>query len=337
MSRETHLHISARLRSLENQILDKTDIERMIEAKDAPEVFSVLNNTDYADNLLGVKVENYPQAFNKDLEQVKKLFSKNLPVKALLIWIFLEYDFHNLKLLFKTKYGGQDLKKHLFSFGNEPISDLSQYILQPKEIEKKSLLNLSKEIKEIIEKASKVFEKNPQPFYIDAFLDREYFKFLSDIAQELKSEFISNIVKKQIDIANLRIFLRALSLKKPKEFITELLISKGEIPEKTFLKFYGEDINNALKHFSRHLPRSVEKILSVYLKNKDFQELEKGLEDFQTELFKESKYIAYGPEVVLAYCWAKKIAIKNIQLIMNGKLNNLPKEEILQRIRKPWR
>ena len=42
----------------------------------------------------------------------------------------------------------------------------------------------------------------------------------------------------------------------------------------------------------------------------------------------KAKRIAYGPEVVVAYYFAKRNALRNTRIIMTGKLNNLPVDEI---------
>jgi V/A-type H+-transporting ATPase subunit C len=100
MKGTNYIYASAKIRALEPHVLDETDIERMIDAPDLNSAFKVLNDTDYADNLLGLESTDYREALSKDFKQLHDFLQKITPGQTLFELILLERDFINIKLLF---------------------------------------------------------------------------------------------------------------------------------------------------------------------------------------------------------------------------------------------
>ena len=48
---------------------------------------------------------------------------------------------------------------------------------------------------------------------------------------------------------------------------------------------------------------------------------------------KNSKYIPLGIEPIFAYMFAREIEVKNLRLILTGKVNNVDKKIINERLR----
>ena len=76
MKATNYIYASAKIRALEPKILDETDIERMVDAPDLPSAFKVLNDTDYADNLLDLRPVDYRIALSRDFQQLFDFFQK---------------------------------------------------------------------------------------------------------------------------------------------------------------------------------------------------------------------------------------------------------------------
>ena len=54
------------------------------------------------------------------------------------------------------------------------------------------------------------------------------------------------------------------------------------------------------------------------------------------DLIKETNSINYGAEVIFAYLIAKEVEIKNLRLVLVGKVNDLPFEFIKERLREVY-
>lgn len=152
------------IRVLDKRILSQNDFERMLGAKTAADAFKVLNDTDYADNLLNLKPEEFEKALSRDEKDLKKLFFKIIDNKLLLDFLFLKQDFLKLKKYLKTKYN-PELKK----------------------FRTKSKIKIPK-------------IKNPTPAKIDKICDLELYRIRKKIAKKLRDKFLQKINKKDLDL-----------------------------------------------------------------------------------------------------------------------------------------
>lgn len=319
---------TGKIRYLETKLPDKTDIERMVDAPDLNSCLKALYDTDYADNLLEVEPADFEKAVFDDLEQAKDLLYQIVPDKEFIKFLLLDFDFHNLKVLFKEKLFGKDTSYLLSSLAYFKASDLKKYLAGDKKI----LIDL--EIKEIIDQASQKLTNKVIPYKIEPFFDKQYFILLTKITKRLKNKFLTNFVTRQIDLTNFRIFLRIKNLDKDINFLQEFLIDGGNIEKEEFIKIFKEDLKLSLPRLAKFLPFRCEKYFNEYVEKNILWLLEKRLFDEEIEYLKKVNYIAFGPEIVLAYFYAKKNANKNIRLIMNGKLNKIDASILKERLRK---
>ena len=65
-------------------------------------------------------------------------------------------------------------------------------------------------------------------------------------------------------------------------------------------------------------------------------DFEKVADDFITEYIGEAKHISFGIEPLIGYIWAKEIELKNVRIILYGKINNFEKEEVFSQLRIPY-
>ncbi|MEA3398543.1 MAG: V-type ATPase subunit, partial [Patescibacteria group bacterium] len=223
MPASNYIYPSAKIRALEPKILDQTDIERMVDAPDFDNAFKVLNDTDYADNLLEVEPFEFRKALTNDFKQLYDLLGKITPDKRLFQLLFLERDLVNLKLLFKAKHFEQNVDDLVEEDTVYPISHFKKYIFEQKDI------GLDKGLKNLISEAEKQIFEDTRPDQIDAILTREYFKLIQNIANKLRNAFIKKLIKIKINNANIITFLRAKKLNLAKNQLLEKLIKGGTI------------------------------------------------------------------------------------------------------------
>ena len=191
MKGTNYIYASAKIRALENKILDETDIERMVDAPDFFSAFKVLNDTDYGDNLLDLDPLDYRKAISADFEQMHDLLQKITPKENLFELMLLERDFINLKLFFKEKHFKIDVaeyirentiyaKNHLKDFVCETHIH-EPAILQAYVREQKGQV-LDQEIKDVIYRTARKITEKTRPDEIDAILTQEYFDLKQNLA-----------------------------------------------------------------------------------------------------------------------------------------------------------
>ena len=156
---------------------------------------------------------------------------------------------------------------------------------------------------------------------------------LVTLAKKLENQFIIDFARWQIDIVNLRTLLRIKRLKKDKAYLEINLVDGGRIPVDELLGQHDTSDEKFVEFLKNYFAPSQEKYIEDYIKHPDLWRLERDLENLELNYIKKAKYLTYGPELVLAYHYAKENTTKNIRLIMTGKLNAVGNEEIKERVR----
>lgn len=329
MVRSNYLYINARIKFWEKLLPDKTDIERMVDAPNAAEAFSVLNDTDYADNLLNVQPEEYYTALMKDLQGLKKFILKNVPDTLFVFFLFLKEDFNNIKLLVKSQKENIPPEDLPFSpAGMIDIDHLKRYILH-----QDSQIPLPSQIRKALEEVRDKIPTTLPTHRIDAIIDKIYFSLRLKLAKTLGNTFIIEYGKREIDFANTKSFIRAKILREDPGFLKEILIDGGTLDIRHIqMLFETEQDDDAFHYFAKIFDRdTAEKFLSLsresLLKNID----NVFLQAFQN-FFQKVKYFTDGPEIVLFYFHRKMNAIRNVRLAMIGKMTNIAPMEIKRHI-----
>lgn len=345
MRKSDYIYISAKIRALEPRILDRNDIERMINATSLANAFQVLNDTDYGDNLLGVEPENYREALMDDLHQLHAFLQKNIPDPDLFKLIMLSRDFINLKFYFKAKLFGVDADKHVeanSAYQKNRNRDLlfENHINYPEAIKAcvfgEKGQSLDEDIKEVIKKTLRQVNEKTRPDDVDAILMQYYYDLSLGLAKKIKSEFIYNYFKMSLDATNLLSLLRSRRLQLSKDRLEKKLIKGGKIDIKKMINSYPEEISNLKPFVNAHFDLKVSEAFNEFCENKKLFKIERVLENHKAGYTKKIKMQNHGPEVVFAYYLAKINANTNTGIILTGKLNNVPVEEIKKTIKESY-
>lgn len=342
MKDSDYIYISAKIRTLEPFILDKTDIERMINARCLATAFQVLNDTDYGNNLLGVEPENYREALVDDLQQLHDFLQKTTPDKDLFKLMMLPKDFVNLKFYFKAKLFNVNVDQQIkdnSTYHPQRSKDLifENHINYPEIIqayiqEQRGQI-LDQDIKDVIRATLKVVNNKTRPDEIDSILTQHFYTLSLKLAEQIKNKFIINYFKMSIDAANLLILIRSRRLELDKERLKTKLIVGGRIDISKILNSYPEELSVLKPAVNVHFDSKVTEAFNLFCENKKLFEFERVLENHKFSFTKQIKTKAYGPEVIFAYYLAKINANANTGIILTGKLNQVPIEEIRKTIK----
>ena len=311
-------------------MLAETDIERMVDAPDFDSAFKVLNDTDYANNLLDVDPFNYRDALRNDFKGLYKLLS-GVPDKLLTKILYLDRDFLNIRYLFKAKYFGLTLEGRVVTETNYNFEDLKRFIMEGKG------LGLDPEIQTVLKNVDKKFSKTPKdPSALDSYLTNQYFQMMLNLGKEFNNSFVLGWIQKQINNANVLTFLRGKRLGLTADRISKKFVAGGKISEKDLRKHYLDDGGDIKSLISKHYDNAVKESYANYLESGILFQFEKALEDHITRFMRSAKYITFGPEVIVSYFVSKTVAVKNVRLIMTGKLNGVPAEAIKNTLREVY-
>lgn len=329
MSNVNYAQAVSRIRAIETKLLDKTKIDRMIESNSSKEAFKILQETEYG-NLFGniKRVEDYEVILSEALKKLYKLMYEITYEKLVIDVMSVRYDYHNIKVLLKQKILKTDLRNLLIPVATVPVDKMKIYVSN------KNYYDLNPIMREAIEKSEDSFESEKDPQKIDIILDHYMYKDMLFKAETLGEKYLLEFLKINIDLTNLKTLLRVKKQNKARGFLEEALIDGGKIDRDVLVSMLN-DSNESIA--SRISYTDYEEILRVgideFSKSGSLNMFEKLSDNFIMNFIKDSKYVSFGIEPLLAYIFAKENEIKIVRIIMVGKLNNVAGDVIRERLR----
>ncbi|MDP3964970.1 MAG: V-type ATPase subunit [bacterium] len=328
MNREEYLYAAGVVRRLETKLLNSTDVERMVDAPDLEAAFRVFHDTDYYDNMWEVSARDFNQALEADLLQAKERLMEMSPDESVIHLLFMRQDFHNLKLWYKSKLSGQNLDEHASTLGN----------VDPQAVKDVVMNGGQAEVPEYVSRTIEYMDERSAvepltPVLIDRWCDRRYFHEYASLALSFGSNWIDELVALRIDSANLKTYLRGHRLRLAKKDALSEIVAEGGIPLEDWQVIVELPYDEGLARVRAFASAPVQEVIDRYQEHQSLEQLEKDLENVELHHVREAQYIDSGPELLIAYFLAKKNAIRNVRLIMTGKLNKIDSGKIKELVR----
>ena len=314
------------IRVLEKRLLTKNRIERMIESETCEEVLKLLSETEYSQDMTDIQnSRDYEKILKRETERVFSLVRNMSKNKEVVDILSLKYDYHNLKVLVKSKVFEKDNTNLLMNAGTIDITKF-------KTKSETQSLDLPEEILEAIAEIKK--EENLTPQKIDIIVEKYYFKNLVNLSKKIDVKVITDYVKGLIDFQNIITLFRVQKQNRDAKFLDSVIFEGGTISKDKIVASLNDSSETILNKFKKEkLGPYLVKGVEVFNETKRLSEFEKTSDNYLMELNKESKYIVFGPEPLFTYLVAKEREINAIRLIMVSKINNISSEKIRERLR----
>ena len=324
MSRESYIYVSSKIRALERHLLSDADMTRVIDAKTPDIAFKAFNSLDYAGELLDLEAKDYRVAMSRKMSRLRKVFEQTIPEQKLLRLLFLERDFYNIKILFKEKVSGNGYDEYLETTpGLIPVDQLRRYIVEDLGAE------IDSKVKADIDELKKEIGDDADAETIENLVDQKLNHINHLIAKKIGNKFIIKLYKYLADKNNINLFLRAKKVGKTSGWVKDRLNAYGNMAPSVILShFDAADESEFISALKNYFPPMIEEYLEDFLKDREIWHLERGINNVIIDHLKNAKLIGYGPEVVAAYYFGKKYAIKNLSTIMALKFGEVEPTEI---------
>ena len=319
------------IRVLEKRLLTRNRLERMIEAETPEEVLKLLGETEYSQDMADIQgSQDYETILKRETERVFSIVRSMVKNTVIVDILSLKYDYHNLKVLLKSKITGKDFSSLLMQAGTIDAGKFkTKFELQSND--------LPQEILDAINEVQKDFEENHDPQRIDILVDKHYFKNLSRLAKEIDVKVITDYVEGLIDFQNMITLFRVKKQNRDVRFLETVIFEGGTISKNKIVESINDNTDTILNKFKKEkLGIYLTKGLEVFSETKRLSELEKISDNYLMELNKESKYVVFGPEPLFTYLVAKEREINAIRMIMVSKINNISSDKIRERLRETY-
>ncbi len=324
----TYGHAVGRIRVRENRLLPRQRIDRLIEAADLDEQLQILADSQYGEPLEGVKTaERIEDALEDFLAAIYDFLEEICPNSLIINFLRLKYDFHNLKVLLKTKYQ-EESAEHIWSKMGLLDIKMAQELIEAERYDKlPAIYRFS------VEKAAANFEEFHDAQEIDMILDQGLYREWSRISGSLKNNYVEELTRSSIDLANLKTFLRARKLKRKKEFAQKALFEGGLIDKKRLISLFTRPLTELVTALRTSLYGDILAQVVEGEEKADLALYDKLADNYLLLLAKQARYIAVGMEPLFGYIFAVENEVNAIRTTLLGKLNGIPKTKIKERIR----
>lgn len=328
---DSYIFCASLIRASENRFLPEAELVKAAEAKDFDEAMAVVASHGYGD---GKPLEN-PRSFvnilNEEETEAYEMVFSALPERNELDLLKLPKDYHNAKAILKAEFLNTSPEPYLVLGGLLKREALIEMIKD------RNYAFLSTEMKEAIAEAIDIFSKGRDPQEVDIILDKACYKEMYARAEAFGNSFLLDYIRLSIDLLNVTTFVRLKQMKKPWDFFKKVFLEGGNIKENIFVGGYEEPYQQLAERFAPYGFREIIEKGAVAARDTGLYSLmEKLCDNKRIEFIKNSRFVSFGIEPAIAYIVAKESEIKNLRMILNGKIANTPKEVILERLRETY-
>ncbi len=314
---------------METSLLDRSKIERMVEAASAEEALKVLGESDYGEYVATLNsVYAYEAMLDQVLHRVYRELRRFAPDPELIGLFACRYDYHNLKVLFKAHKLGEERDELLVrDVGNLPLAVLQRAVYD------EDYRSLPRAMRDAAKQIAEALRLDASPQLIDLLLDRAMFTEMVELSREFDLPFLHDYLTFQIDLLNVKTYLRVKRANLSREFLEQALLPLGRLDLTRLVQLADPPEMLVDRLLSSSYARFIEEAVQSFQKTETLTRYEKLVDDFLLEHVKKAKYVTFGPEPLIAFILAKENEVKLIRIIMVGKINGLPVAEIKERLR----
>lgn len=325
MDRKEFISIVPMIKVWETKLLNKSFYSKMINSNSLEEAINALQETPYGEGINGGNFEaRLDDSFKNLCDDLYKAIKSN----EIIEFVRLKNDYHNLKTLIKAKVLDKDFSYILNKNGTMPIDKIEQAIKND------DYRDVSANIENAIKEVFLELDTKKDSQVIDIVVDRYMFKDMVSIAKKIESAYISKYVKTVIDLTNIKTVLRLKKINKDKSFLSYVFIEDGTVSLDMCKNMLSDDFDNIPNRLAvTPYETVIREVIDNYSESKSLSSLEKRFDDYIMAYVRDAKFINFGVEPVFAYLYAREIEIKNLRIILAGKINKVDSEIINERLR----
>ena len=323
-----YLHISARIHAMENRLLTRERMERMLSARSAEEAAKVLAECGYGDfpSLTPAAIEHTLDAARLALFAELR---KAAPDPAIVDVFCIKYDYHNAKVLLKAEATGQSPDELLLDAGRYPAGRLREDYVQG------DLSRYSPTFAQAVAQAKELLASSGDPQAADLLLDRAYYAEMLAAARAARSPFLEGYVRLSIDGVNLRSVVRSARMGKGPDFLRRVLLPEGNVKTDSLLAA-GAGASDLAGVFAHTYLTAAAQEGAEAMRGGSLTQFERLCDNALTAYLSQGKRVAFGEHPLIGYLYAKENELTTIRIILTGRLAGLDAETIRERLRESY-
>ena len=323
------LYASGRIRALETKLLSRTIVERILEAQDMDAVMRVLSETDYAPDFEELEsIYDFEKALENSMKRTLGVIKESLKDQRVVRFFTLKYDYHNLKVVLKSRILGVGVPENLSTLGEVPVEELLKLSKGEKDVAVPKLMRLA------FERAAEVYEETLDPQQVDLILDRALYEELNLLVQDIGHDFLKSYLAALVDLTNIKTMVRLKYMESDLRMLKKSLLPGGSIDLEFFEKMFQEPVPVLIEALAAsNYSKVVKDGLENWVSSGSSAVYEKLVDDFLLGMLRKGLYKPFGLETVVGYLGARENELKILRVLMVGKINGISEDMIRERLR----
>ena len=319
----------ARVRGLETRLLDHQWIERLL-GESAEGAVKVLSDSAYQAAFADVeRPEDIESGLERAMAETLDVLAAIAPEPELIDVFRIRWDVRNAKALLKASLLGVENERIgvVDGIGTLELGDMRSAIAD------RDYAMLPEYLTEALRDAEQAYRDRGELVAIDEVLDRALWERTLSVARQSSQAFLVGFFRAEIDLSNLRTFVRMKDAGAERAELLRALIPGGRLDAAFFEGLLGEPFDALARRLEYGPYPSLAEVLRDWSPERTAQ-LELLCDDALLAEVESARTTAYGIEPLVAYLVARMLEIKLIRAAVTAKLAGLERPAIESRMRK---
>lgn len=259
----------------------------------------------------------------KELQRAWDLLLEVAPDISVLEPLILRKDYHNLKAGIKSKLSGHPVNQYFLT-----PSTLS-HALMSDAVTRREFSILPEPFASVGEEAYDVLVRTGDGQLADILIDRIALTDIFAKAKATGNKLLIELSELFCAAANIKIAIRAAQTDRNEEFLRRAISDCDSLDSESLITSAASGTGALMLYLGTTIYATGTALISTSPAS-----FEKWCDDKEIAMLEKTKYEFFGPEPLIAYYLMKEAEIKNVRILLAAKENNIPAEEIRQRLRR---
>ncbi len=321
MTDNQYIYAVARIRSKELQLLNKNDIDQLLNLKSERECLRYLadkgwgrSGDETADALVMAEREKTWEIINELVEDMS-IFNTFLYAN----------DFHNVKAAIKQVYTNLDLP----GIYNQNGTIKPEVIYHA--VKEQNFSELPEYMRSSAEEAFQVQLHTGDSQLCDIILDKAALEFIYKKSKESGNELLINYAELKVASADINIAIRSIRTGKDQVFMERALADCASLNIRELISACLDGEEAALNYLSTTVYADAVPALKT-----SFSAFERWCDNLIVRLIRPQRYNPFTVSPIAAYILARENEIKTVRILLSGKRNEISEEAIRERMREMY-
>lgn len=313
---------------METRLLDRQWVERLL-SETADGALKALSDSTYQDAIADVgRPEDIEPGLERALAETLATVSEVSPEPELIDLFRVRWDFRNLKSLIKASV----LKLAHSEIGIvRGVGTIDAGLLE-KAVRDKDYTMVPAFLAGPARESEEAYRDLNELSVIDQIVDTALWNHSLSVAREQGDAFLLDFLGAEIDLANIRMFVRIKEAGKDRADLARAFIPGGTVDQSFLEGMLGEPLDAFARGIEYGRYGSLSLILSDWSREKTYL-LELGCDNILLRLVEPGKTVAYGIEPLVAFIVTRRIEVKLVRAAVIAKLDGLARSEVEGRLR----